>query len=56
MFEGAIRSVRVEYAWLRMQELQARLNGALGNHNRLRWELDRRLEIIEELKQRVVDL
>jgi hypothetical protein len=39
-----------------MQELQARLDAATGNHDRLRQELDRRLEIIKEVKQKVVDL
>jgi hypothetical protein len=40
---------------LRIHELQARLDTEIGNFERLRWELDRRLEIIEELKQKVVD-
>jgi hypothetical protein len=39
-----------------MQDLQARLDAATGNRDRLRRELDWRLEIIEELKQKVVDL
>jgi hypothetical protein len=41
---------RAESAWLKMQELQARLDAATGNRDRLRRQLDRRLEIIEELK------
>jgi hypothetical protein len=39
-----------------MWELQAMLDAATGNCNRLRRELDRRLEVIEEQKQKVVDL
>jgi hypothetical protein len=39
-----------------MEELQTRLGAAMGSRDRLRRELDRRLEIIEEPKQKVVDL
>jgi hypothetical protein len=56
LVEDAIRSVREECAWLRMQELQARLDAAMGNHGWLKRELDRRLEIIDEPKQTIVDL
>jgi hypothetical protein len=48
--------VRVERASLRVQELQATLDAATGNHDQLRLELDRKLEIIEDLKRKVVDL
>jgi hypothetical protein len=34
--------------WLRMQELQVRLDAATDSGDRLRRELDRRLEITEE--------
>jgi chromosome segregation ATPase len=40
----------------RRQELQVRLDAATGNRDRLKRELDRRLEIIEELNQKVIDL
>jgi hypothetical protein len=56
LFEGAIRSMRAECAWLRMQKLQARFNDTTDNCERLTRELDRRLEIMEELKHKVVDL
>jgi hypothetical protein len=56
LFEGAIQSVGAECPWLRMQELHARVDAAKGNRNRLTRELDQRLEIIEELKHKVVDL
>jgi hypothetical protein len=38
-----------------MQELEARPDPATGNRDRLSRKLDRRLEIIEELKQKVVN-
>jgi predicted nucleic acid-binding Zn-ribbon protein len=41
---------------LRIQESEARLEAATRNCDWLRRELDRRPEIIEELKQKVVDL
>jgi hypothetical protein len=47
--------VREICAWLRMQELQTRLDAGTGNRDRLRGKLDRRLEIIEALKQKAVD-
>jgi hypothetical protein len=47
LFEAVIRAVREEYVWLRMQELQTRFAAATENRDRLRWKLDRRLEIIE---------
>jgi hypothetical protein len=39
-----------------MQELEMKLDAATANRDQLRRKLDRRLEIIEELKQKVVDL
>jgi predicted nucleic acid-binding Zn-ribbon protein len=39
-----------------MYELQARHDAVTDNRDRLRRELDRRLTIIKELKQKVVDL
>jgi hypothetical protein len=56
LFEGTIRSVREKCAWLRMQEPQVRLDAATGDRDPLRRELDQRLEIIEQLKQKVVNL
>jgi hypothetical protein len=55
LFEGSARSARAKCGWLRVHEFQARLDAATGNRDRLRRELDRRLETIEELKQKVVD-
>jgi chromosome segregation ATPase len=40
----------------RRQELQTRLDAATGSRDRMKRELDRRLEIIEELNQKVIDL
>jgi hypothetical protein len=37
-------------------QLQARLAAATGSRDRLRQEFDQRLEIIDELKQKAVDL
>jgi hypothetical protein len=34
LFEGAIRSVKAECTWLRMQRLQARLDAVMGNSDR----------------------
>jgi hypothetical protein len=48
--------MKAEWAWLWMHELQARLDAATGNRDQVRRELDRRLQTIDELKQKVVYL